>query len=64
MKISKTKSIALATLVGGTVLGAGCLGSLPWQKLLWSAAVNTGLEFVLDNDAVIDLFPDGNADAG
>lgn len=63
MKINKTKAIALATLAGGTVLGGGCLGGLPWQQLLWGAAVQQGFEFVLDNDAVFDLFEDGNVDA-
>ncbi len=67
MKINKTKAIALATLAGGTVLGGGCLGGLPWQTLLWGSALDLGLDWVTDNDAVFDLFEDGAeaaADAG
>ena len=60
MKISKTKSIALAVLTGGTVLGGSCLGGLPWQQILWYSAIDQALEFTLDNDAVFDLFEDGN----
>ncbi|MCH8149348.1 MAG: hypothetical protein IH987_15420 [Planctomycetes bacterium] len=59
MKINKTKAIALATLAGGTVLGGGCLGGIPWTALLWGAALDTGLEWVGDNNAVFDLFCDG-----
>lgn len=59
MKINKTKAIALATLAGGTVLGGGCLGGLPWQTLLWGTALDLGLDWVTDNDAVFDLFEDG-----
>ncbi len=61
MKINKTKAIALATLAGGTVLGGGCLGGLPWQTLLWGSALDIGLDWVTDNDAVFDLFQDGAA---
>ena len=59
MKINKTKAIALATLAGGTVLGGGCSGGVPWQTLLWGSALDLGLEWVTDNDAVFDLFEDG-----
>lgn len=61
MKINKTKAIALATLAGGTVLGGGCLGGLPWQTLLWGSALDIGLDWVTDNDDVFDLFCDGGS---
>ncbi len=60
MKINKTKAIALATLAGGTVMGGGCLGGLPWQTMLWGTALEVALEWTTDNDAVFDLFEDGN----
>ncbi len=63
MKINKTKAIALATLAGGTVMGGGCLGGLPWEQLLWGTALEVGLEFVTDNDSVFDLFEDGGETA-
>jgi|GEM_PF-1767633 len=63
MKINKTKAIAVATLAGGTVLGGGCLGGINWQSVLWGTAAYAGAEFVLDNDAVFDLFEDGNTTA-
>ena len=59
MKINKTKAIALATLAGGTVLGGGCLGGLPWQQILWGSAISVAADFATDNDAVFDLFEDG-----
>lgn len=61
MKNSKVKALALATLTGGTLFG-GCLGGWSWQRLFWETALYAGSEFVLDNDAVVDLFDDGDRD--
>ena len=44
---------------GRVVLGGGGCGGLPWQLLLWGSALEMGLDFVTDNDAVFDLFEDG-----
>ncbi len=55
----RIKKIALATLAGGTILGGGCLGGLPWQQILWDGAADVAWDWVLDNDAVVDLFEDG-----
>ncbi len=53
------KSVALTLLTGGMVLGGGCLG-INWQQLLVNTAVQQGIEFLLDNDGVFDLWEDGN----
>lgn len=56
---NKVKRAALAALVGGAVFGGGCLSLDGWAgRTLWTAAVFTGMEYVTDNDAVFDLFPD------
>lgn len=62
MNSSKMKKTALVALLGGTILGGGCLG-LNWKQLLWTTAVYGVTEFVLDNDGVFDLFEDGNVAA-
>ncbi len=62
MNSSKMKKTALVTLLGGTILGGGCLG-LNWRQVLWTTALYAATEFVLDNDGVFDLFEDGNVAA-
>lgn len=52
------KLAAMAALVG-SVCQFGCLGSGFLSQLLRTAAVSTAIEFVLDNDAVFDLFEGG-----
>ncbi len=63
MKITKFKTLAISVLAGGMVLGGGCLNLGGWfnpQRLLQNAVGYAVNEFVLDNDAVFDLFEDGN----
>ena len=55
------KKLAALTLLAGTFLPQfGCINlSTVWQAALYYGA----LEFVADNDAVFDLFEDGNVAA-
>jgi len=54
--------LALGCSAGVLLQFGGCLGgALNPRTLLTTGLVYTGLEFVLDNDAVFDLFPDGDA---
>ena len=50
------KKTVLAAVAGTLMAFGGCLN---WQQLLYTAATNTVIEFVTDNDNVFDLFPDG-----
>ena len=62
----RLKGVALAALAG-TILQFGSCLSLdnPWTRALWDGTIYAGWEFVGDNDAVFDLFEDGDvADAG
>jgi len=52
------KKAALAALAGTLMAFGGCLN---WQQLLYSAGINSLIEFVTDNNNVFDLFPDGGA---
>lgn len=61
--MNKIKKIALAALAGGTVIGGGCLGGLPWQQILWGSAISIATDFATDNDAIFDLFEDGEPTA-
>lgn len=58
MKKNTVKATALAMLTGGAVLGGGCLFG-NWQARLLDAAWYVGTEWLTDNDAVFDLFEDG-----
>jgi hypothetical protein len=52
------KTLVVALLVAVSVpMVAGCNASL-WRSILQDAAVATAFEFVLDNDAIFDLFQD------
>jgi len=53
------KGALLAALSGATLFGGGCLGGGNWTQWLWTAALQQGVEFVFDNDGVVDLFEDG-----
>jgi len=61
-----TKALAMVISAGTLFHSLGCLnlgglGALwPW---LTEAAIVTGVEYVLDNDAVFDLFEDGTVAA-
>jgi hypothetical protein len=58
------KAAALAAILG-TVFGfGGCLSGGLVQRALWTAAGYTGLEFLLDNPDVLDLFDGDPAVAG
>ena len=61
--MSKKAKAVVVTALAGTMLGGGCLGGLPWKQLLIGAAVNQGFEYLLDNDAVFDLWEDGGVAA-
>jgi hypothetical protein len=54
--MTKFKGAVLAFLAGATMLSGGCLN---WQRILVDTAIYAGTEFLLDNDGVFDLFPDG-----
>ena len=57
-----TKSVSLL-LSGATLLGiSSCLG-MDLEKVLRLGAFVAATEFVIDNSAVLDLFPDGGAGA-
>ncbi|MHC5112789.1 MAG: hypothetical protein ACYTHJ_23285 [Planctomycetota bacterium] len=38
----------------------GCIAGGWWWDFLWNAAINVGTDFVTDNDAVFDIWEDGN----
>jgi len=54
--MGKMTKVLCMVAVGSMVFGWNTC--IPWQKVLQDAAIYTGLEFVLDNDAVFDLFQD------
>lgn len=60
--MTKFKGAVLAVLAGATMLSGGCL-NINWQRLLLDTAIYAGTEFLLDNDGVFDLFPDGDTTA-
>ena len=60
----KMKRATLAALCGAMLFQfGGCLNNSWWGRLVWDSAVYTGLEFVLDNDGIFDLFEDGEPTA-
>jgi hypothetical protein len=63
MVSKKVKGAVLAAMAGAMLFGSGCLGNVKWQTWLVNSAVDQLLEFVFDNDAVFDLFEDGNVAA-
>jgi len=54
------KKAVLVALAGGFMAMGGCIN---WQQLLYSAAINTAIEFVTDNNNIFDIFPDGGTTA-
>ena len=54
----KIGRIFIIVAVGGAAQFCGCLGSGAWKHVATDAALDTAYEFLLDNDAVLDLFPD------
>jgi hypothetical protein len=61
MMAKKTiKGAALASVLGMVFQFGGCLSSDLMTRVFWTTAGYSGLEFILDNDAVFDLFEDGN----
>jgi len=57
MKISKFKTLAITVLAGSALFG-GCLGILNPGNLLRATAPTVAGQFLFDNPAVLDLFPD------
>jgi hypothetical protein len=57
------KSAALLLVLGSVFQFGSCLGGDWWRLGLRNAATYTALEFVLDNNGVIDLFSDGATQA-
>jgi len=55
--VHKKKGALLAFLAGTMFAFGGCL-DINWQKMLWDTALYAGQEFLLDNDNILDLFPD------
>jgi len=54
--MGKLTKILCMVAVGGVAFGWDAC--IPWKEVLQQGAIYTGLEFVLDNDAVFDLFQD------
>lgn len=59
----KMKTAAVAGLAGTILATGGCLGNINWTQLLINSAITQAWEFVLDNDAVYDLWEDGGVAA-
>lgn len=65
----KSKRIVRATLfaamIGTSFQFFGCLsaGDSFWTRAFWTTVGFTSFEFVTDNDAVLDIFEDGNVGA-
>jgi hypothetical protein len=57
----KMKAAAVAGLACTILATGGCIGN--WQQLLINSAIQQAWEFVLDNDAVFDLFEGGGTGA-
>jgi hypothetical protein len=55
------KGAALASVLGMVFQFGGCLNADLLTRVFWTTAGYSGIEFILDNDTVIDLFEDGNA---
>lgn len=55
------KGAVLATVLGSVFQFGSCLGSDFWRLGLWTTAAYTSLEYVLDNNQVLDLFTDSGA---
>lgn len=51
------KKLMLVALASGALFQWGCLG-VSWRQVLWTTALNQVGEFLLDNNAVFDLFTD------
>lgn len=60
-KKTVVKSAALALLIGSAFQFGGCLGGKFWRTTFWDTVGHTTLEYILDNDAVFDLFEDDGA---
>lgn len=59
------KGAAVVAVLGAVFQFGGCLGGNWWKQTLWTTVGYSGLEFVLDNDTVFDVFEDdGNNLAG
>ncbi len=54
------KGTVLAVTAGSVMAFGGCLSGDIVRTMVPGAALYAGLEFLLDNDGVIDLFEDGN----
>ena len=60
MRKKTLKGAALAATAGCMLQFGGCLSLDSWYgKILWDGVMYAGYEYVLDNDAVFDLFEDG-----
>ncbi len=61
MRKTSMKAAVLAAMVGSLSLFGGCLSLDGFLgQTLWQGAMHAGFEFALDNDAVFDLFEDGD----
>lgn len=59
------KGLAVAAVLGVVFQFGGCLGGNWFRQTLWDTVNYVGIEYVLDNDMVFDLFEDdGNNVAG
>ncbi len=52
------KCFALALLSGGMMFQLGCLGGI-FNQMLSGIPIYLASEFLLDNNNIFDLFPDG-----
>ena len=65
--MKKIKKLVLGTVAGGILFASGCLGNVPWRAIIWDAALYTGYEYLLDNDASpinFDFFEDSVVNEG
>ena len=56
--MGKMTKVLCMVAVGAVALNWGGCGIGSWQKIAQDAALSTAWEFLLDNDAVFDLFQD------
>ncbi|GJM26526.1 MAG: hypothetical protein DHS20C16_29410 [Phycisphaerae bacterium] len=59
MKKNLRRSFIAVTLLSSTVAFNGCLSADFFKRTLEATVTYGALEFLLDNDAVFDLFEDG-----
>ena len=54
----KSFKVGLVIALCGAVLPTSCVWPGGWSGFIWSGLLDVGWDFVLDNDAVFDVFQD------